>query len=234
MALMRFFKKKAPPSFTAIKLYCLGEPKNREVLVSAILKSIERSFDALPIEYDIDGPYGINKGAAIGLQAFQNKLSKKGHDKYHGIWAQTSGKFGFNLLLGALLERSNHSSYSELIIWYASDSYVIDFLELVKPILEPFNTVCGFDIEIPANQNVFTETEIKKSFFGISAEVNNKHRSWVSSIPSGTVRGIYKNNIVNSQQLAELSPNGITASESLPNGLHYFAFPNDGQHNVRS
>jgi hypothetical protein len=228
MTQIRLFKKEVPSSFTAIKLYCLSEPNNRDLLISTILKSIEHTFNSLPIEYDIHGPYGIRKGATVGIQEFQSKLSKKGHDKYHGVWAQTNGKFGFYLQLGALLGRANSSSYSELIIWYAPKSYSINFLKLVMPILEPFNAACGFDIEIPASHDIFTETKIKRGFFGTSIEVNNKHLSWISSIPEGAIRGIYKNNIVNSQQLAKLSSSGITASELLPNGLHYFSFPNNG------
>ncbi len=232
---MGLFKKEVRPPFTAIKLYGLREPADREALLSSILDSIRSTFGALPVEYDICGPYGIKKGTTVGLKAFQNTLAKRGHDKYYTLSGATSGQFGFNLLLGARVNGTACSTYSELIVWYASDNYSVDFLELVIPLLEPLDAVCGFDIDIPASDNISTETKIKRSVFGsISVDVNHKHLAWLSSVHEGAVRGVFRNNVVNDQQLASLSGNGITVSQTLPNGLHYFHFPNARHQHGRS
>lgn len=216
---MRFFKRNSVPKITAIKLYCIGEPPNREILLSRVLTSLQESFGALPDEFDIGGAYDIKKGSSIGYRAFQNKLTKKGHEKYYSLTGETSGQFGFRLLLGAPM---GGLTYSELILWYASENYEINFLQLVDPLLVPMNASCGFDIDIPNGYSVATETKIRRSIFGsISIEVNYKHLAWLSSIREGGIRGLFRNNIVDNKQLFSLPSHGIPQSKPVSNGLHY-------------
>jgi len=220
---MRFFSRKPVPKFTAIKLYCIGEPENREVLLLRILSSLKDTFGALPEEFDIHGPYGIRKGSSIGYRAFQNKLSQKGHGQYDALSGETNGQFGFDLLLGA---RIGEITYAELVIWYASETCVVDFLRLVEPILGPLNASSGFDIDVPDGYSITTETKIKRSIFGsISIQLDYKHLAWLPSVHEGAVRGLFRNNIVNSKQLSALESRGITSTKLLPRGLHYISCP---------
>jgi hypothetical protein len=216
---MKLIGKERTPGLSAIKLYCLGEPSHRELLVSQILKSLQATFDAFPAEYDISGPYGIPKGSTIGIKAFQNRLAKKGHDKYFSLSGETNNLFGFRLLLGAQI---NETSYSELLVWYALGSRKIDFLKLVEPLLEPLDAVCGFEIDLPLDYSPSSETKIKKSFWGsISVEINNRHLAWVPTIRQGGMRGLFKNNIVNSEQLALLPVPDKATAKPLRHGLYY-------------
>jgi hypothetical protein len=216
---MKLFGKERALGTSAIKLYCLGEPSRREVLVSQILKSLQETFDAYPAEYDINGPYGIPKGSTIGIKAFQHRLAKKGHDKYFALSGETKNRFGFRLLLGAQI---NETTYSELLLWYARGSRKVDFLKFVEPLLEPLNAACGFEIDIPIDYSASTETKIKKSFWGsISVEINNQHLAWVPTIRQGGTRGLFKNNIVNSEQFALLPALDKATTKPLGNGLYY-------------
>ena len=220
---MRFFNRKRIQKITAIKLYCIGEPENRELLLSSILNSLQETFGTLPEEFDIHGPYGIRKGSTIGYRAFQNRLNRKGHGKYYALSGETNGQFGFQLLLGA---RIAELTYTELLLWYASESYAVDFLQFVEPILGPLNATSGFDIDIPDGYSINTETKIKRSIFGsISIKVDYKHLAWLPSVHDGTIRGLFRNNIVNSEQHSALASQGITPTKALPNGLHYISCP---------
>lgn len=222
---MRFLSRKPTPKFTAIKLYCIGEPKNRELLLQRILSSLQETFGALPEEFDIHGPYGIRKGSSIGYRAFQNKLTQKGHEKYYALSGETNGQFGFNLLLGA---RIGEIAYTELVLWYASETYVIDFLQLVEPILGPLNASSGFDIDVPDSYSINTETKIKRSIFGsISIRADYKHLAWLPSVHEGAIRGLFRNNIVNGEQLSALESRGITSTKPLRHGLHYISCPRE-------
>jgi len=220
---MRLFKRYSEPRINAIKLYCIGEPVNREALLFRILTSLQTTFGTLPDEYDIGGPYGVKKGSTIGYQSFQNKLTRKGHEKYYALSGETGGQFGFRLLLGAHIDGL---VYSELILWYASGTYTVNFLNLVEPLLGPLNASCGFDIDIPDGYSVFTETKIKRSIFGsISIKVNFEHLKWLSSIGEGGVRGLFRNNIVNNQQLSLLGSAQLLRPIPLSNGLYYICSP---------
>jgi hypothetical protein len=222
---MRFFSRKPLPKLTAIKLYCIGEPENRELLLSRILSSLQEVFGALPEEFDIHGPYGIRKGSSIGYRAFQNKLTQKGHEKYYALAGETNGQFGFNLLLGA---RIGEITYTELVLWYASETYLVDFLQLVEPILGPLNASCGFDIDVPDGYSISTETKIKRSIFGsISIKVDHKHLAWLPSVREGAIRRLFRNNIVNSEQLSALASQRIGPTKPLSNGLHYISCPRE-------
>lgn len=216
---MRLFAKSDLPRIRAIKLYSLGEPSERNVLVSCILASLEKVFGTAPAEFDIHGPYGVKKGTTIGLESFQKKLSQKGHDKYYALTGETSNQFGFNLLLGA---RCGETIYSELILWYDTAKYEVEFLELVQPLLAPLNASCGFDVEIPSGHSVTTETAIKRSLFGsISVEVNGTHLTWLPSVSQGGIRALFTNNILNSKQLANLSVNHLMEAKPVANELYY-------------
>lgn len=220
---MALFRRKDAARIYAIKLYCLGEPSDREVLVSQILLSLHDVFGAYPVEYDIGGPYGIRKGSAVGLKSFQDRLDRTGHAKYFSLSGETSQHFGFQLLLGT---PSDDASYSELILWYAPERYQVDFLRLVEPLLAPLNATCGFEVDLPINYSVRTETRVKRGLFGsITVEVNNKHLAWVPSIREGGVRGLFRNNIVNGEQLARLSMAEGTVIEEVGIGLYYVRPP---------
>jgi hypothetical protein len=220
---MRFLKRNRLPKITAIKLYSIGEPENRELLLSRILSALQETFGALPEEFDISGPYGIRKGSSVGYRVFQNKLKKIGHEKYYALSAENNGQFGFNLLLGAHIAAL---SYTELVLWYASESYLVDFLKFVEPILGPLNAASGFDIEIADGHSINTEAKIKKSIFGsISIRVGHEHLAWLSSIREGAIRGLFRNNIVNNEQLLVLATQGIKPTKTLSNGLHYISCP---------
>lgn len=216
---MRLFTKSDLPRIKAIKLYSLGDPSERNVLVSCILASIEKVFGTTPAEFDIHGPYGVKKGTTIGLESFQKMLSQKGHDKYYALSGETSNQFGFNLVLGA---RCGETSYSELILWYDTAKYEVEFIELVRPLLAPLNASCGFDVEIPSGHSVTTETAIKRSLFGsISVEANGRHLAWLSSVSRGGIRALFSNNILNSKQLANLPAKDLMEAKPVANDLYY-------------
>ncbi len=219
------FLSKTKQSFKAIKLYCIDGSIDREKLIPAILRTFQNSLGSTPEEYDINGPYGIKKGSTVGLETFQKKLAAKGHDKYFALHGRTTGEYGFNLLLNA---KTGEATYSELIIWYANGRYSPAFLQAIEPLITPLNVTCGFDIDIPVDHSILTETRIKKSIFGsISVSVNNNHLTWIQQAGNGAVRGIYKNNVVNKIQLAHLASCGIDSGKSIGHGLNYICFANE-------
>ena len=207
----------------AIKLYSTSPPLDREVLVLSILKSMQDSFGALPVEFDIHGPYGIKKGSTVGFKAFQKKLEQKGHDGYYALSGNTSDQFGFHLLLGA---RIGETSYSEIIVWYAPERFQVDFLSLSEPLLGPLNACCGFEIEIPADHMVTTETRIRQSILGsISVDVSSKHLEWIQFIGRGDIRGPFRKTIVNGDQLKSILAHTDATWKPTAHGLHYVHQP---------
>ena len=195
-----FFRKKE--KFVAIKLYSIGSEQkkiSRPDLVSALLSLFECEFSMLPKEYVISGPYGVRKGSSIGVKAFKNKLSSKGHEQYYGLTGDTEGKFGFKLILDCNLDPI---TYSELIIWYNASAFNVSFHEVVKKLSDPFSISCGYEIDIIEGIDIFTENKIKKSWFGeISVKVSYEHLNWIKRFEYGDVRDVFESNLLTEKQL---------------------------------
>jgi hypothetical protein len=192
------FKKKA--IFSAVKIYSIGNDQeriNRPDLVEAILYIFEDHLNELPQIYDIHGPYGIPKGKGVGIRGFKNKIEQKGHDKYYGLWGQTEKILGFNLLLGA---RIGDSNYSELILWYRKELFYPVFEDLVKILKDPFNASCAFQMDFEEGFDIFSESKIKSGIFGVSVEVNSRHKKWIESFESGGYRDIFEKNLFTESQ----------------------------------
>ncbi|MBE1299867.1 MAG: hypothetical protein GJ680_08195 [Alteromonadaceae bacterium] len=197
-----FFKKKN--KITVIKLYSIEHDQVgilRPELTKTILKGFELQFGEIPKNYVIHGPYGIRKGASIGVEAFKNKLNNKDHGKYYSLSGETEGKLGFNISLDATLEKQK---YSELIIWWYTDNYSPSFEELVKMVLPYYPISSGFEMQTDDSFDTFSESKIKKGILGgISINISYDHLTWIETYEAGSFRDVFEKNILSESQLKE-------------------------------
>ncbi|WP_395008078.1 hypothetical protein [Undibacterium sp.] len=211
MNLKKFFSifRRNVGMLRAVKLYSIGvnqEAIDRSELIDVLLEVCKTSFGEYPKEYDIYGPYGIRKGASVGLKAFRNKLAKFGHEKYYGLIGFTDNRFGFQLSFSHQIEKV---SFSELIVWYSDKIDRKNFEDICQPLLETFNVSSGFEIDIPEDYSVSSETKIRRGWLSTSVVVSFEHKKWIKDVSEGCVRGLFRNNIFNRQQAENMKKIGI-------------------------
>jgi hypothetical protein len=215
-------------NYRVIKLYSVVNSEisiKRPTLVDKILSLFDEHWGVLPKEYDIYGPYGIRKGSSVGIKSFKNKLEQKGHEKYHGLVGYTEDVFGFNLSID--IPRDDFR-YSELILWFREDDFDVKFLKVVKPLLEVMKVTCGFEIVLPVNYNVLSETKVKKGLLGgQTVKISQEHMKWLAYSMSGKIRGVYKHNIFNAQQVEVVSSSGLTGFIPMDQGLSYMGWEDE-------
>lgn len=234
MSLFGFFKKKLPATYRAIKLYSIvrdseEDTLDRQLLIDTVLNLFEEYFKELPKEYDIHGPYGISKGSSVGIKAFRDKLSKKGHDSYSMVRGNKEHYFGFYCSC-----RSAARGHHELCIWYNFNQYDIDPVGLVSDVLQVFPINYGFAMDYPENFEIYMESEVKKSFLGISVSTNPKLYNWLDNIDTvfeGKVRDLYMINFLNSKQASALESLGMPLPEHLGKGIQVLKFKDQSEFN---
>ena len=203
------FIKKKPPILT-LRLVALERADedciDRPALLEAITKTWRSTVGNAPLSYDIYGPYGIAKGRTVGLQAFENKLQRKGHEAYSGYSANDGQRAGFHVnFFGS---PPYGVRFLEIVFWFASSELQIDPSKIVQGISEVARIDYGYVSELPGNYDVFAEAPIKRGIFGISVDVgNNPLSQWYKSvhlITEGQVRDIYSINFLNQKQVDAL------------------------------
>ena len=226
-----FLSQRKQPSIRAIKLYSVSSPERRvtilrDALVDMILGQCERYFGGMPTQFDIHGPYGIPKGRSIGLQAFRNKLVRRGHADYYALNGEIPGSFGFSCLFDART-RTAHV-YTELVFWYLVSLHQVNVELLVASLSRSFPIDYGFVIDLPPDYSVVMESKIKKTMFGAGVSTNKEFHRWrgeINTVLTGKVRGLYPYNFLNDAQVNELLSLGFPQASSLVPGLSILAFP---------
>jgi hypothetical protein len=216
------FRKKTK-KYEAIKLYSVGTDQaviNRKILIESIFTVFENAFKEFPEDYDISGPYGIRKGSSVKLKTFKNKLEKIGHEKYYGYHGYTDGQFGFNALFNAKLNDSN--SYTELIIWYDSNLWTVDFKQIASTLFKPLSVSSGYQICIEEGHHIVSESKIKKGLFGgMSISVSYECISWLHELHNGAFRSLYKYNLWNEKQLENALSQNLRIRSTPMEHLYY-------------
>ncbi|WP_462169733.1 hypothetical protein [Pseudoalteromonas xiamenensis] len=217
-----FFRKKN--KVTAIKLYSIEDNQvgiSRPELIDSVFKAFEEQFSEIPVSYVIHGPYGIRKGGSVGIKAFKSKLNAKNHEKYYALTGKTEGKLGFNLLLDAILE---NQTYSELIIWWYTDCYTPSFEDVVKAVSPFYPISSGFELQFDDSYDTFSESKIKKGFFGgASTYITYDRLKWIVNYESGDLRAVFGKNILSEAQLKRARVlDGNIQSEQV--GEKYFVY----------
>lgn len=199
---MFFRNKEVKKEVAVIKLYLIDSTISNNAkaqLLETLLSYFENQFGEMPEEYVIHGPYGVPKGSTVGLRAFRNKLKIKGHDKYYGLNGSTQNKFGFSLSVDC---HWREQAYSELIIWGITELHPPSFEEIVKRVFRHFPVTSGYEMQSDNTHDFIYETKMKKSLFGtLSSELNYEHLDWIASFESGSIRKLYKKNLLTKAQL---------------------------------
>jgi hypothetical protein len=218
----------------ALKLYSVwpvGAPKfiNRPALVEGLLSICERFFGSPPQTFDIHGPYGITKGTSVGVQAFRNKLAKRGHDDYYALDGRSETSFGFSCLFEAKADTGH--SYDQLLVWFAIERHHLEILDLAENIIRLFPADYGFVEDFSSDYNLMAEARRKKTLSGYTLEPNLEHSRWTSAIATvleGKIRKVYRYNFLNSTQVEALTPLRFPPAIRVVNGVSMVWLANDG------
>jgi hypothetical protein len=233
--MFRIFRRTAPPSVRALKLYSVwsldkAKVVDRPALVEGLLSVGEKFFGSLPREFDIHGPYGISKGRSVGIKAFRNKLAKRGHADYYALDGYCADSFGFSGLFSAKT-RAGHC-YDELLVWFAIGKYAVEILDLADDLIRLFPTDYGYVADFPSDYNPLTESRRRKTLSGFTLKEDREHSTWRSAIPvvlDGRIRNVYRYNFLNRKQAEALASLGFPAPIRVTNEVSALVLTNDAE-----
>jgi hypothetical protein len=217
---------KTKPPIVTIRLTALEGAEHgridRPALVEALLKAWRGAMGGPPDTFDIDGPYGIAKGRGVGLQAFENKLRKKGHDAYHGYVAWDRQRAGF--CVSFLASPPYSTSFVEIVLWFDSAAVAINAVDMVNELALAVRIDYGYVFDLPGNFSPLSEAPIKRGIFGSSIQVGgNALSEWnkeIHLVAEGGIRDIYPVNFLNSRQVDAVRGFSEFEMKAIAGGLH--------------
>lgn len=210
------FRNRNKRNGIVLKYFTVIEWDNRKKYTS-LFKVFIKSFNDYLINESIDiiKEFELNYASKkYNLNAFEAK-----HEIVNAIAQNATNHVSVIYSNNALnlLQKENEKYLINLIIHFKEDiseHLILKVTELVDGI---FPITYGYGFNLKRNQEVISESFLKKTWFGVSVKVNNFRID--TSIETGNIPKIYKYNFLNRQQIKH---HNIFKYKPLSSHLFYY------------